>query len=355
LHPRGVGRYVFEIAGHMQRSNEAAVTIAIAPWHRDFYAPLSATGVELAEVSVGGRRGLRNAWHLLGMGRLARRLRSDVIHVPDRLPVARAGRPLVITVHDTAEHDLPDAFGPLQLRYRRWVLADQLRRATQIIAPSRFSARRIATLAPGAADRTTVVMHGAGLDPHQSAVRPEQVTRKRFVLFVGAVQRHKGVPHLVRAFRALGGSDAGLVIAGAVHNDEAAVEAAIGGDPRIVRLRDPRDAALAWLYRHAVTLAMPSRYEGFCIPLVEAMQVGCPVLAADAGAIPEICGEAALLFPPTDERALTAQLARVLADDGLRARLSAAGLERAAAFSWERAAHETLSVYRAALARGRAA
>jgi glycosyltransferase involved in cell wall biosynthesis len=353
-HPRGVGRYVLELAGHMQRSGEAAVTVAIAPWHRDFYAPLSAVGVGLAEVRVGGRRGLRDAWHLLGVGRLAGRLASDVIHVPDRLPVARAGRPLVITVHDTAEHDLTDAFGPLQLRYRRLVLADQLRRATRIIAPSTFSARRIAALAPAATDRTTVVMHGAGLDPAQPQVQPEQVGNERFILYVGAVQRHKGVPHLVRAFRALGATDVGLVLAGAVHNDEAAVEAAIGGDSRIVRLRNPRDAVLAWLYRHAVALAVPSRYEGFCFPLVEAMQLGCPVLAADAGAMPEICGDAALLFAPTDETALTAQLARVLADDGLRARLSAAGRERAAAFSWERAAHETISVYRAALAHGEA-
>jgi glycosyltransferase involved in cell wall biosynthesis len=351
-HPRGVGRYVFELSAHMQRSGEATVTIAIAPWHGDFYAPLVADGVELAEVRVARRRGLRNAWHLYGVGRLARAKRADVIHVPDRLPVAAgAGRPLVITVHDTAEHDLPDAFGRLQLRYRRWVLADQLRRATRIITPSSFSARRIAALAPGAADRTTVVLHGAGLDPAEVQVQPAQVHQDRFVLFVGAVQRHKSVPHLVRAFRALGATDAGLVIAGAVHNDEAAVEAAAESDPRIVRLRDPSDPELAWLYGHAAALAVPSRYEGFCIPLVEAMQLDCPVLAADAGAMPEICGDAALLFAPADEAGLTALLARVLADDALRARLSAAGRQRAAAFSWERAAHETLDVYRAALAR----
>lgn len=96
---------------------------------------------------------------------------------------------------------------------------------------------------------------------------------------------------------------------------------------------------------------MPSRYEGFCIPLVEAMQFGCPVVAADAAAMPEICGDAALLYPPTDEAALSAQLVRMLADDDLRAQLSAAGRERAAAFSWERAARETLAVYRAALER----
>ena len=94
---------------------------------------------------------------------------------------------------------------------------------------------------------------------------------------------------------------------------------------------------------------MPSRYEGFCIPLLEAMRAGCPVLAANAAAMPEICGDAALLFPPGDEVALVKRLARLIGDDALRASLSAAGRERAAAFSWERAASDTIAVYRAAL------
>lgn len=235
-HPRGVGRYVLELAGHVQRSGEAALTVAIAPWHRDFYAPLVAAGVELAEVRVGGRRGLRNAWHAYGVGRLARSLGSEIIHVPDRLPVlSTSGRPLVITVHDIAEHDLPAAFGRVQLRFRRWVLADQLRRATLIITPSNFSARRIRAIAPAAGDRTTVVAHGAGLDVAQPQVRPAEVRTERFVLFVGAVQRHKSVPNLVRAFRALDLPDTALVVAGATHNDESALKAAIDGDPRIVR------------------------------------------------------------------------------------------------------------------------
>ena len=353
-HPRGIGRYLNEIAAYGQRSGEADFTIAIAPWHREFYSPLAAAGVELVEVRLGARRGLRNTWHAYGLGRLARSVNADVIHVPDRLPViASADRPLVITIHDTAEVDLPDAFGRLQLRYRRWVLFDQLRRATRIITPSRFSAQRIASVNAAAATRTVVVSHGPGLDSTQAERRPQARLSEQFVLFVGAVQRHKAVPLLIRAFRDLNAGDVQLVIAGATHNDEASVTAAAGGDPRVVRLPDVSDDELAWLYRRAAVLAIPSRYEGFGIPLVEAMQFGCPVIAATAGAMPEITGDAALLVPPDDQQALSGALARVLADDALRAQLIDAGRARAASFSWQRAAHETIDVYRAALATSR--
>jgi glycosyltransferase involved in cell wall biosynthesis len=335
----------------MARSDDVHITVALAPWHRDYYVPLAERGVELATVRVGARRGLRHAWHAYGLARLARQVRADVIHVPDRMPViATAARPLVVTLHDTAELDQPDAFGALQLRYRRWVLRDQVRRATRIVAPSRFAAGRIAALHPTAAVRTAVVPHGAGLDPDQARVEPSQMRGRPFVLFVGATQRHKSVPLLVRAFRGLNRPDMDLVIAGPAHNDEAAVNAAAGADPRVIRVREPHDAVLAWLYQHATLLAMPSRYEGFCIPLLEAMRAGCPVVAADAAAIPEICAGAALLSPPGDEVALVKRLARLIGDDGLRATLGAAGRERAAAFSWPRAADGTLAVYRAALA-----
>lgn len=348
-HPRGIGRYVRELADHMAHSGAAAITVAVAPWHRDYFEPLIAQGVELAEMRVGARRGLRNAWHAYGIGRLARSVGADLIHVPDRMPViATADRPLVITIHDTAEVDEPHAFGALQLRYRRWVLRDQARRATRIIAPSQFTSARIAALNPAAAARTDVVTHGAGLDPAQPQAEPGQIRGRPFVLFVGATQRHKSVPLLVRAFRALDRNDMDLVIAGPAHNDEVAVIEAAGSDPRILRVRDPRDAELAWLYHHATLLALPSRYEGFCIPLLEAMGAGCPVVAADAAAIPEISGDAALLFPPGDEVALVRRLARLIGDDALRASLSAAGRERAAAFSWARAAAETAAIYRAA-------
>lgn len=350
-HPRGIGRYVRELTAHIARSGEASVTVALAPWHRDFHASLAGAGVELAVVRVGPRPGLRHAWHAYGIARLARSSRADLIHVPDRMPViATADRPLVVTLHDTAEIDQPDTFGPLQLRYRRWVMRDQVRRATRIIAPSQFAAARIARLDPAAAERSTVVAHGTGLELDEAPAEPDQVRGRPFVLFVGATQRHKSVPLLVRAFRAMDRADMDLVIAGPEHNDEAAVGAAAGTDPRVIRIRDPHDAQLAWLYQHATLLALPSRYEGFCIPLLEAMRAGCPVIAADAAAIPEICGDAALLFPPGDQVALTRRLARLTGDAALRATLIAAGRERAATFSWERAAAQTLGVYRAALA-----
>ena len=101
----------------------------------------------------------------------------------------------------------------------------------------------------------------------------------------------------------------------------------------------------------AVALAYPSRYEGFGLPVLEAMACGTPVLSSNVSAIPEVTGDAALLVDPTSEDAIADGLRRIVEDDGLRARLSAAGIERAAGFTWERTARATAEVLRAGGAR----
>ena len=103
------------------------------------------------------------------------------------------------------------------------------------------------------------------------------------------------------------------------------------------------------LYRAATALVFPSLAEGFGLPPLEAMACGCPVAASDAGAIAEACGDAALRFDARDEAAMTAAMTRIVSDDALRAELRATGLERARAFTWERAAARYAEVYAAAL------
>lgn len=350
-HPRGIGRYVRELASSIAGLGGPHLLVALGPWHRDFYAPLEARGVELIEVNASSvSRLARHAWHVVRLPRLARDLQANLIHVPDRVPtVPVSGRPLVVTVHDVAEYDLPQAYGQVQRHYRRLILRRQLRHARHVITPSRFLAHRLALLESSIGERTSVVVYGPGIDPAVRAAKPDAPIPRDFFLYVGAIQRHKNVPRVVRAFRSLAGGSIGLVLAGADHNDSAALERAIDSDPRIRRLRRPSDEELAWLYSQAAGLVFPSLYEGFGFPALEAMSFGCPVVTSDRGALRELADGAALLVNPLDEAAVRVAMQRLIEDANLRDTLASLGRERASLFSWDRAAAATIAVYRAAL------
>lgn len=349
--PRGVGRYIRELSASAAAIDDTHVVLAHGRWHSEFFAPLATRGVELVPVDLRSRGRLaRHWWHASSLSGLARRVRADVIHVPDRVPATpRAGPPVIATIHDVAEYDQPDAFGPVQRHYRRLILDRQLRTAHRLITPSDFSAQRMGLVNLAARTRTTVVHSGPGLDPDTQPSKPTAPIREPFLLVLGAVQRHKNVPRVIRAFRRIDGRDISLVVAGADHNDRGSVARATEGDTRVVRLRDPADAEVAWLYRHAAGLFFPSLYEGFGLPILEAMAFGCPVITSDRGAMQELGKGAAMLVDPFDEEALHHAALRLLDDATLARHLVAAGRERATQYSWERAATSTVAVYRDAL------
>ena len=174
-----------------------------------------------------------------------------------------------------------------------------------------------------------------------------------YVLAIGTLERRKNLPTLVEAFARLATEqpDVLLVIAGADGDDRPAIDAAIDRiGARLaerVMLTGRIDAPTrAWLLRHARVLAYPSLDEGFGFPLLDAMQLRVPVVASDAGSIPEVAGGAALLSPPRDVDALATNLATALASDEIRAGLIAAGDSRWHQFSWDLCAEQLTALYR---------
>jgi glycosyltransferase involved in cell wall biosynthesis len=352
--PRGVGRYINELVGHLCIDGQVEVLLATGRWHLDFYAALTRPGVRIVEVDrVGGSRVSRHAWHAIGLPRLAKKVGADVVHVPEVVPAGGAANiPIVATIHDLAERDYPDVHGRIQVRYRRLVLRQLLRNATHLITPSHFTATQVEAFQGGAGAKTSVIPHGSGLDPATVPKKPAVNLPDQFFLYVGALQRHKNVPRIVRALFRLyesgvpGIERVGLVLAGPRHNDASEVIRSIGGDARVVWLELPGDPELAWLYGHATGLVVPSLYEGFCFPITEAMSFGCPVISANTGGPLEVAGSAAVLVNPLDDAAITEAMLRVVTDKDLRASLSAMGRAHAATFSWEKAARATSAVYR---------
>jgi len=287
--------------------------------------------------------------------------RLDVFHGTDaRLPHWR-GPALVATVHDLfsliSTEFADDRFRAKKIRRYR----DLAARAHVFITPSAHTKRDIVTHLGVDPDRIVVTpeawsaQFGVRSEAETAAARTRLGLPPRYILTVGLVSTRKHTAGLVRAFRSLrargAAGDTALVIAGkdGFGAEEAYREAAKAHKGTVILLGHVPPENLPPLYAGAAVYAFPSLYEGFGIPILEAMASGVPVVASDRASIPEIAGDAALLVDPEDEEALARALEHALDDDALRAELRARGFARAALFSWDRTARETYAAYRRAI------
>jgi glycosyltransferase involved in cell wall biosynthesis len=278
--------------------------------------------------------------------------RVDLFYSPDFvLPPALPGTRTVLTVHDLSFLHYPDHFVPKLVRYLSRVVPRSVARADRVLADSEATRNDLTRLMDVAPEKVTVLY--SGVDPRFHP-EPEPGERERlaarygigarpYVLSVGTVQPRKNYARLIRAFSQLPG-DVELLIGGGRGwlYEEVLVEAA--RHERVRMLGFVADADLPALYRGAALFAFPSLYEGFGLPVLEAMACGVPVVCSNVSSLPEVAGEAALLVDPHDEAALTEAMQLGLTDKELRAEMVGQGLEQAAKFTWERAARQLLDV-----------
>jgi glycosyltransferase involved in cell wall biosynthesis len=275
------------------------------------------------------------------------------------VPPVAMGR-LVCTFHDVAFRTHPQFATDWNREFCERQIARAALRAERILTVSQFSKREIVQHVGIPADRIDVVLEAAdprfrilaGAQP-PARVRAWLGTGRRFMLYAGSVEPRKNLITLVRALARLADAPP-LVIAGGSGWKNSDVLAEIerqGLAARVLFAGFVTDQELVALYNTATVFVFPTLYEGFGLPVVEAMACGAPVLTTRTSSIPEVGGDAVLYCErPADADELAAQLRRLLADDGLRARLRERGLEQASRFSWERAARETIAVFEKAWA-----
>jgi glycosyltransferase involved in cell wall biosynthesis len=244
-------------------------------------------------------------------------------------------------IHDAAVFDHPEAYTPAFGRWYRALFRHLARRGDALMTVSAFSQQRLAAalgVPPARLGRLPLgADHLRHTAPDLRVLEAHGLTRAPYVLAVGSANPTKNLAALVRAWAHLPAGAQRLVIAGGRHGAVFADEP--GADPAgVLRLGAVDDAALVALYQHAQVLVFPSVYEGFGLPPLEAMAFGCPVLAARAASLPEVCGDAVAYLSALDADAIAADLQRLLADAGLRDRLRAAGPARAARWTWAAAA-----------------
>lgn len=333
---------------------------------RDAVALLEAEGAEVLRGRMPDRWFPDAAWWLPIPRRLPDLMAElDVFHAGEFFFPDPGVVPAIATVHDLTNVLFPGLHTPLN----RWMHGRRLRwirrHADRIIAVSDATRSDLLreTGLPG--DRVVTVhearAHTEALEP--APARRQEVLRKHgltapYILFVSTIEPRKNHVRLVRAFEALPDRhrNVQLALVGGLGWQSGPILRAVKSSPasgRIVRPGFLPASELRALYAEATVFAYPSLYEGFGIPLLEAMAAGAPVLTSDRSSMPEVAGGAALLVDPDSVVSIAAGLTRLLDDPAMRDQLAEAGRRREARFSWDRAAAATLDVYRSALCESR--
>jgi glycosyltransferase involved in cell wall biosynthesis len=352
----GIGQYIVHLARLLPRLDPASAYILLQS-RKDRVDLADAPNARRVDVWTPSH----NRFEQIALPLELSRLRFDLLHSPDFIPPFWGRYRRIVTIHDLTFLRYPQFLTTESRRYYNGQIERAVRIADHILADSHATKADLVDLLSVPADKVSVVW----LAP-DARFKPERAQSARlrldrlalpaqYILFVGTFEPRKNVTGLLAAFRMLVDRDASapsLVIAGRrgwLFDETLDHVRRLGLRERVIFLDAPRDEDMVALYNGAIALVLPSHYEGFGLPVLEAMACGTPTIISNRGSLPEIAGDASLVVDPDDAGALAGALDSVWRDPRLRAALHQKGLARAATFTWERCARETLAAYQSVL------
>jgi len=356
----GVGRYV---DGLLHALSDAGADMAVVCQRADAerYGKLAPSCRVIPGPAAISHRSARLAWEQTGLPLVAQQVDAALIHSPHYTVPLRAGRPVVVTVHDATFFAEPELYPSTKGAFFRSAIRTALRRASRTIVPSKATRDELIRLLD--ADPTTldVAYHGVDAAFHPPSDDEKARVQARlglhgtpYLAFLGALEPRKNVPNLIAGWvQAVQDRDhpPALVLAGGSGYDEA-IDAAVAEVPAHLRVLRPgylRPADLPGFLGGALMCTYPSHGEGFGLPVLEAMACGAPVLTTHRLSLPEVGGDAVAYTEP-DADSIGAAVTGLLDDPERRERLAAAGRDRAKEFTWAASAEAHLASYARAVA-----
>jgi glycosyltransferase involved in cell wall biosynthesis len=339
--PGGTGRYSREIATALgRRAPEGSAVAGVTAWHR---ALLRIPDVPSYRLAV-PRRPLIALWERgIGPG-----VGGDVVHAPTPMAPPRRRTPLVVTVHDAVPWTHPETLTPRGVRWHRSAIERAARTADLVVVPTQAVAEELRGHVQ-LGDRVRVIGEGVSADlrvPEDAAIRADQLELpESYLLTVATLEPRKGLSVLLEQLARPEAPDVPLLIAGQAGwggLDLPAEARRLGIADRVRILGRVPDPDLALLMSRATALVVPSRAEGFGLPMLEAMSLGTAVVTSPVPALLEVAGGASLVAP---DDGLAGALRSVVEDEALRSRLRREGRVRASAFSWDVAADALWTAY----------
>lgn len=362
--PTGIGRYSVELLRALAAQPNGPEIILLTTENEDRHA----LWANFERVSL---RVCRLLPALLTLGNVllseaTHRLKLDILHDPNGIAPflgPALGTKRIVTIHDAFAYVHPETHNRLDNWRYLWMLPATARQANAVITVSGRSRQDIQQLMRMPAERLHVIPEGVDTTfkplPHtaaRQAILAHYGIKSPYLLYVGGINARKNIAGLFEAYARVRDQHPGvsLVVAGKRQWQTGEIDTTLRRfnlENDVVFTGYVADGDLPALYSAAEAFVFPSLYEGFGLPPLEAMACGTPVITSNTSSLPEVVGDAAITVDPYDVDALAAAITRVLSDAELRAELRARGLARAAQFTWERAARETLDVYRAVLGR----